>query len=92
MPQEMLEVMIFATVLAPVVLALVQLFKQINVPKTLVPLIAVMIGIAIGIVAQPFTDMNLTLRIWAGGLAGLSSTGLFELIKTNNGYTKGEEE
>jgi len=37
----------------------------------------------------PFTEMGLVLRLWAGGLAGLSATGLFELaFSKRSGTTK----
>lgn len=50
------------------------------------------IGLLIGVVAYPFTELDLTLRLWAGGLAGLSATGLFELAFNNRpGTTKTPE-
>jgi len=74
------NVMAFASVLAVFVLALVQLVKTtVNLPKNIVPLIGVVIGILVGAAASPFTELDLVLRLWAGGLAGLSATGLFEL-------------
>lgn len=84
------NVLAFATVLAVFVLALVQLVKgTVNLPKNILPLIGLIIGLAIGAVAYPFTDLGLTLRLWAGGLAGLSSTGLFELaFNKRDGTTK----
>jgi hypothetical protein len=87
------EVLLFSTVIAPIILALVQVFKQtVIVKNNYVPLIAVVIGIAVGYAAQPFTELGLVSRLWAGGLAGLSATGLFEMVTTTNGYTKGNEE
>ncbi|WP_068783199.1 holin [Paenibacillus phocaensis] len=83
------NVMAFASVLAVFVLALVQLVKTtINLPKNIVPLIGVVIGILVGAAASPFTDLDLVLRLWAGGLAGLSATGLFELGNKRDGGTK----
>lgn len=84
------NVMAFASVLAVFVLALVQLVKTtVNLPKNIVPLIGVMIGILVGAAASPFTDLDLVLRLWAGGLAGLSATGLFELgLNNRQGNTK----
>ena len=74
------NVILFATILAPIILAVVQLFKNLDyVPKRFMPLVAVIIGIVIGWLAYPFTDLGLELRLWAGFLAGLSSVGLFEL-------------
>ena len=84
------EVLIFATVLAPIILAVVQLIKgTVNIPKNYIPLIAFAVGIFIGFAAAPFTDLDAVLRLWAGGLAGLSATGLFELGNKHDGSTKG---
>lgn len=47
--------------------------------KNFIPLIALAVGIFIGFGGHPFTDLDLTLRLWSGFLAGLSSTGLYEL-------------
>lgn len=87
--QQMLEVLIFATVLAPIILALVQLFKKSFVIKNnLISLIALAVGLFIGFAAIPFTDLDVVLRLWAGGLAGLSATGLFELMDNQKGESK----
>ncbi|WP_405168753.1 holin [Paenibacillus sp. FSL H3-0286] len=85
------DVMAFASILAVFVLALVQLVKNsINIPRNAVPIIGLLIGLFIGVVAYPFTELDLVLRLWAGGLAGLSATGLFELaFKNSPGTTKG---
>lgn len=85
----MQEVLLFATVIAPIILALVELIKKsVSFKATLVPLVAVVVGLFIGFAAQPFTDLDLVLRLWAGGLAGLSATGLYETITDSKGYTK----
>lgn len=83
-------VLAFASVLAVFVLAGVQFVKTtVNVPKNIVPAIGLVIGLIIGVVAFPFTDLGLVLRLWAGGLAGLSATGLFELaFNKKDGTTK----
>ncbi|MHA6533045.1 holin [Paenibacillus sp. BAC0078] len=78
------NVMAFASVLAVFILALVQLIKNnINLPRNAVPFIGLGIGLLIGAAAYPFTNLELTLRLWSGGLAGLSATGLFELAFNN---------
>ncbi|GJM78903.1 holin [Paenibacillus timonensis] len=83
------NVLAFASVLSVFVLALVQLVKTtINLPKNLIPFIGVVIGVLVGAAAYPFTEMELVLRLWAGGLAGLSATGLFELGNNRQGKTK----
>lgn len=84
------SVLTFASVLAVFVLALVQLVKStVNVPKNIVPLIGLVVGLVVGAAAFPFTDLELALRLWAGGIAGMSATGLFELaFNKRDGNTK----
>ncbi|QWU14904.1 Bacteriophage A118-like holin, Hol118 [Paenibacillus sophorae] len=88
--QNLSEVLMFASLLSVFVLAAVQLVKTtVNLPKNIIPLIGVGIGLLVGAVAYPFTDMELVLRLWSGALAGLSATGLFELVFNNRcGKTK----
>lgn len=83
------SVLAFASVLAVFVMALVQLVKNTFVlPRNIVPVVGLAIGLLVGAIAYPFTDMNLILRLWAGGLAGLSATGLFELAFNKREGTK----
>lgn len=85
----LVQVMAFASALSVVVVALLQLVKQsINLPKNLVPVIGLVIGLVVGGLAYIFTDLALAPRLWAGAFAGLSATGLFELVKNNPGTTK----
>lgn len=82
------EVMIFASILSPVVLGFIELIKRTwSVPKNLVPLMSLAAGILIGFLAQPLTDLDIALRLWAGGFAGLSATGLFEIGNRRTGTT-----
>ncbi|MFC4355292.1 holin [Chryseomicrobium palamuruense] len=85
----MQDILIFATIVLPIVTALVELVKRsIILPKNIVPLIALVIGLLVGGVAYPFSDLDLTMRLWSGGLAGLAATGLFELaINKRDGNT-----
>ncbi|QTD41400.1 holin [Sporosarcina sp. Te-1] len=85
----MTDVLIFATILAPIILAFVQLVKKsVNIKNNLLPLIALVVVLFVGFAASPFTELDLVLRLWAGGLAGLSATGLFELVDNQTGFTK----
>ncbi|MDH6370017.1 hypothetical protein M2444_001795 [Paenibacillus sp. PastF-3] len=78
--QNLTNVLALASVITVFVLAGIQFVKvSVNVPKNMLPLIGFVIGLLIGIVAYPFTDLDITLRLWSGALAGLSATGLFEL-------------
>lgn len=84
------QVLIFATILLPIVTALVELVKRtISLPKNIIPLISLIVGLIIGAAAYPFSDLDLVMRLWAGGFAGLAATGLFELaINKREGSTK----
>ncbi|WFF76420.1 holin [Bacillus velezensis] len=83
------EVLIFATILAPILTALVQLVKKtVKLPTNIVPALSFVIGIGLGAIAYPFTDLDLVLRLWAGGFAGLAVTGLFEIGTKREGTTK----
>ncbi|MGN7359443.1 holin [Paenibacillus sp. SAF-054] len=84
------SVLTFASVLAVFVLAAVQLVKKtISMPANIVPAVGLVLGALIGAAAYPFTDLDLVLRLWAGCIAGLSATGLFELaFSRRDGHTK----
>lgn len=86
------ELAVLATFLLPIILAVVEVIKRsVNVKVTYIPLIAIVLGIVLGLVSQPFTDLDMVMRLWAGFFAGLSATGTFELIKKREGTTKGGE-
>lgn len=79
------EVLLFSTVISPVILGLVELCKRtINIKATYIPLVAFVVGLIVGFISQPFTELDLVLRLWSGGLAGLSATGLFEMMNNRN--------
>lgn len=85
------KILIFATIIAPIISAIVQVIKgAINLPKNYVPVIAVVVGIIVGIYGSALTNMGLPLdiRIWAGILSGLTSVGIFEMINIREGTTK----
>lgn len=84
------NVLIFATVIAPIIYALVQAVKlTFTLPKNYIPVISIAIGLLVGLLSSPFTDLDIALRLWSGLLAGLSATGLFELVNPRDGKTKG---
>ncbi|MFB1098640.1 holin [Terribacillus sp. JSM ZJ617] len=86
------EVMTFASIISPIVIALVQLIKvTITVNNRYLPLISLLIGILVGFLAWPFTELDVVLRLWSGGFAGLAASGLYSLGKktiSNNNNDK----
>lgn len=76
----MQEILIFSTILAPIILAFFELVKRtIIIRKNLIPLAALILGLFIGAIATPFTELDLVYRLWGGAFAGLSAVGLFEV-------------
>lgn len=83
------EVLLFGTIISPIILAFTELFKVTlfneavggDKVKRFTPIIAVVIGIFVGYFSQPFSDLDTELRIWSGILSGLSAVGMFEFIK-----------
>ncbi|TDQ39787.1 holin [Aureibacillus halotolerans] len=74
------DILILSTTLVPIVTALVEILKRaFRVPKHMLPLLSVIVGLVLGGLAFPFMELELSLRLWAGGLAGLAGTGLFEV-------------
>ncbi|OLN21727.1 holin [Domibacillus antri] len=89
----MQEIMVLATIIAPIIVGLVELIKRsVALKRNFVPLIALLVGLVVGITATPFTTLDIVYRLWAGVFAGLSATGLFELVNQRTGYTKGADE
>ncbi|WLD95445.1 holin [Alkalihalobacillus sp. AL-G] len=76
------QVLLFASVMAPIVTGLTEVVKRtVHISKRYVSLVSLLIGIAVGLLAYPLTDLDWVLRIWAGGIAGLAATGLYEFGK-----------
>lgn len=85
----MQEVLLFATILVPIVLALVEVVKRtVSVEARYVTLISLVVGILVGVVSAQFTTLDISARIWAGAFAGLSSSGLYDVIKPTGGTDK----
>lgn len=85
----MTAVLIFASILAPIITALVEVIKKAtNIPVNFVSVLALIVGLMIGFAAEPFTNLDYVNRLWAGGLAGLASVGLFEVLKQRESITK----
>lgn len=83
------ELLLLVTLISPVIIGLSEVAKQtVRIPKNMIPLVAIFIGILVGIAAAPFTTVDIYIRIWAGVIAGLASVGLYESGKTRDGYTK----
>jgi hypothetical protein len=76
----MFAILTLATVIVPIATALTELVKRtVKVKNNYIPVITFALGLMVGVFMQPFTDLDLISRLWAGGLAGLAGTGLYEI-------------
>jgi len=79
----MVEILMMATIIAPVTGGVLQAVKHAALVKPrYIPLLAVFLGIGLGATAY-FLEHDLIIRMWAGGISGLAATGLFELGKNS---------
>lgn len=87
------EVLLVATLITPVVLGLVQVLKKTVAENQgwvrALPVVGLLIGIGVGAVAYPFTDLELVSRLWAGAIAGLAATGSYEALSN---LTEGKDD
>lgn len=86
------SIIAFATVISVITIALTQLVKQAGVPKNIVPLIAIVIGILLGgtsaFIPELVTELSIGGRLLAGLISGLMATGIWETVRTRTGSTK----
>lgn len=88
----MTDILILTSVLVPVIAGLVEVVKKaVNMKVNFIPVVALLIGLLIGFLAVPISELDTVMRLWAGGLAGLASVGLFEVVKQREGMAKGGE-
>lgn len=84
------QVLIFGGSISVIIVIVLQLFKK-TAPSfdkggkrsKYLPLISIVIGLVIGALVYPFTDLNLTLRLWSGFFAGAGASGLYDLNKVS---------
>jgi hypothetical protein len=81
--EVMQQVLIFATLIAVVVSAFMEMIKRgfDSLNNRWIPIIAFVVGLVVGAAAYPFTEMDLVLRLWAGGISGWMASGIYETIK-----------
>lgn len=78
------QILVYATILAPIVTGLVQITKGVvGANGKLIPLMSVAIGVAVGLAYGWTVDGEAVLYMWGGLLAGMSSVGVYELVKNN---------
>ena len=71
---------VYDVVLIPLILGIVELFKRAGVSKKVLPFIALVIGIAVGVIYE--ADFDLKQGILVGAMLGLSASGLYSSAKS----------
>jgi len=85
----MVDILILTSVLVPVIAGLVEVVKKaVNMKVNFIPVVALLIGLFIGFLSVPISELDTVMRLWAGGLAGLASVGLFEVVKQREVISK----
>lgn len=78
------QILVYATILAPIVTGLVQITKGVvGANGKLIPLLSIAIGITVGLAYGWTVGGEAVLYMWGGLLAGMSSVGVYELVKNN---------
>jgi len=78
---------IYDVVIIPLIIGLVELFKKAGVNKKYLPFIALVIGIAVGVVYV--ADYDWKQGVLVGAMLGLAASGLYSSSK--NTLEKGDE-
>ncbi len=74
------QILLLVSVLTPVVTGIVELIKHVGLNTKYAPLAAVVAGIGLAAL-YVFGDIELTMRLWAGLLAGLAASGFYSNVK-----------
>lgn len=76
------EFLLYMSFIGTASTALMQLLKQaLPLSKKYIPLFTLGLGVGLALVPFPFTSVALAERVWAGALAGLGGTGIFENVQ-----------
>lgn len=82
----MTQVLFLASAIAIIVGILLQIIKKASPSfdgsgknERFLPILAVLVGLIVGAISYPFTDLDLTLRLWAGFIAGAASSGFYNI-------------
>lgn len=83
------QVLLLVSVLTPIVAGIVELLKHVGLNTKYAPLTAICIGIALAVL-YTFGSIELSMRLWAGLLAGLAASGFYSQIKEQIKKTEGQ--
>lgn len=82
-------VLVLSTAIGILVAALMQLAKSSytaftkgkEINPNWIPMLAVVVGMIVGLAVAPFTTLDWVLRLWAGAISGFMASGIYETVK-----------
>lgn len=74
------QILLLVSILTPIIAGIIELIKQVGLNTKYAPLAAIGVGVALAAL-YTFGDIELTMRLWAGLLAGLAASGFYSQIK-----------
>lgn len=90
------QIIAFAGILSAITIALTEVIKRTNtIPKNIIPIISMVIGVAVGgitaFIPEMITELSIAGRLLAGLISGLMATGIWETFNRRTGNTKESE-
>lgn len=90
------QIITFAGILSAITIALTEVIKRTNaIPKNIIPIISMVIGVAVGgitaFIPEMITELSIAGRLLAGLISGLMATGIWETFNRRTGNTKESE-
>ncbi|MGO1998144.1 MAG: holin [Staphylococcus equorum] len=87
------QIIAFAGIISVITIALTQVIKKASVvPKNIIPIISMVIGVAVGgitvFIPEIVTELSIAGRLLAGLISGLMATGIWETFNRRTGNTK----
>jgi hypothetical protein len=85
MENSITQLLIVALAIVPFCNGIVQVVKtSINIPKNFIPLVSIVSGVVVGGIFTLITkDYTLTQLLIAGGVAGMASCGVYDIVVPN---------
>lgn len=90
------QIIAFAGIISVITIALTQVVKKASVvPKNIIPIISMVIGVAVGgvtaFIPEIVTELSIAGRLLAGLISGLMATGIWETLSKREGNTKKDD-
>jgi len=84
------ELTVGAVAVVPVIVAVVQALKMLNIPNKYSPILSIGVGVIVGFLFR-HESQDITQTILAGVLYGLSASGLYSGVKSTTETIKAEK-